>query len=44
MPASRAADDGAALEAVSEAFEQTGSLLLAAEAAAEAIGAYQRAG
>lgn len=40
----RAADDGAALEAVSEAFEHIGSLLLAAEAAAEAIGAYQRAG
>jgi DNA-binding CsgD family transcriptional regulator len=38
-----AADDGAALELVSESFEAMGSLLLAAEAAAEAGAAYQRA-
>ena len=38
------ADDGAALEAVSESFERTGCLLLAAETAAEAVGAYQRGG
>ena len=39
-----AAADGAALEAVSESFERSGCLLLAAEAAAEAAAAYQRDG
>jgi DNA-binding CsgD family transcriptional regulator len=39
-----AAHDGAGLEAVSDAFAAIGSLLLAAEAAAEAAVAYQRAG
>ncbi len=40
----RAADDGASLEAVSESFERSGCRLLAAEAAAEAVAAYQRGG
>jgi DNA-binding CsgD family transcriptional regulator len=40
----RVDDDGASLEAVSESFEQHGCLLLAAEAAAEAVAAFRRAG
>ena len=39
-----AADTGARLEDVSASFEQVGSMLLAAEAAAEAAAAYRRGG
>ncbi len=40
----RAADDGIALDLVAEAFEATGMMLCAAEAAAEAVAAHRRAG
>ena len=38
------ADDGVALDAVAESFEQTGMMLLAAECAAEAVAAHRGAG